>query len=77
LRLQVVEVDPARPTVPDDAVPGVVVIVTAGTWTGWQLVGLATACGDAGHEILGLVVTHRTHALAHEAPQEPALAGAS
>ena len=76
LRLQVTEVDPDRPTVPDDAVPGVLVIVTAGTWTGWQLVGLATACADAGHEILGLVITHRTHALAHEAPPEPALAGA-
>ncbi|WP_459706579.1 exopolysaccharide biosynthesis protein [Actinophytocola sp. KF-1] len=77
LTVQLVEVDPDRPTVPDDAVPGVLVVVTVGTWTGWQLVGLTEACADAGHEVLGLVVTHRTRAVVREAPTEPVLAGAT
>ncbi len=77
LTVQLVEVDPDRPTVPDEAVPGVLVVVTVGTWTGWQLVGLTAACADAGHEVLGLVVTHRTRALVRETPAEPALAGAT
>jgi hypothetical protein len=77
LAVRLVEVDPDRPTVPDDAVPGVLVIATVGTWTGWQLVGLSQACADAGHEVLGLVVTHRARALVRETPAEPALAGAT
>jgi capsular polysaccharide biosynthesis protein len=77
LTVDLVEVDPDRPTVPDDAVPGVLVVVTVGTWTGWQLVGLTAACADAGHDVLGLVVTHRTSALVRETPAEPALAGAT
>ncbi len=78
LRLPVVEVDPARPTVPDEAVPGVLVVVTASTRTGWELVGIAEACADAGHEVLGVVVTHRTRPRdePRSEPREPALAGA-
>jgi capsular polysaccharide biosynthesis protein len=78
LTLAVREVDPARPTVPDEAVPGVVAIVTAGSRNGWELVGIAEACADAGHDVLGVVVTHRTEPAADE-PQperEPVLAGA-
>ncbi len=77
LAVDPVEVDPDRPTVPDEAVPGVLVVVTAGTWTGWQLVALTAACTDAGHEVLGLVVTHRTRALVRETPAERVLAGAT
>jgi hypothetical protein len=79
LSLHVVEVSAERPTVPDEAVPGVLVVVTAGTRTGWELVGIAEACGDAGHEVLGVVVTHRTRAADGAAPgdrEEPAMAGA-
>jgi capsular polysaccharide biosynthesis protein len=78
LTLTVWEVDPSRPIVPDEAVPGVVAVVTAGSRTGWELVGIAEACADAGHEVLGVVVTHLTRPAA-DAPQpqqEPALAGA-
>ncbi|MFI7679892.1 exopolysaccharide biosynthesis protein [Actinophytocola sp. NPDC049390] len=77
LTVQVVEVAADRPTVPDDAVPGVLVVVTVGTWTGWQLVELTAACADAGHDVLGLVVTHRTRAVVRETRTEPALAGAT
>lgn len=80
LTLTVWEVDPSRPIVPDEAVPGVVAVVTAGSRTGWELVGIAEACADAGHEVLGVVVTHLTRPAA-DAPQpdqeqEPVLAGA-
>lgn len=59
--LRLADVSARRPTVPeDDQVAGVVVVLTAGTRTGWELVGLAEACADAGHDVLGAVVTHRT-----------------
>lgn len=59
--LRLADVSPRRPTVPeDDQVAGVVVVLTAGTRTGWELVGMAEACTDAGHDVLGTVVTHRT-----------------
>lgn len=78
LRLTVWELDATRPTVPDEPVPGVLAIVTAGTRTGWELVGIAEACADAGHDVLGAVVTHQTKPVdaEEEAPQEPALVGA-
>jgi hypothetical protein len=79
LTLKVWEVDASRPTVPDEAVPGVLAVVTTGTRTGWELVGITEACSDAGHEVLGVVVTHLTQRLALETPEpheEPALVGA-
>jgi capsular polysaccharide biosynthesis protein len=79
LVLEVAEVDAERPTVPDEAVPGVLVVTTAGARTGWELVGIAEACADAGHDVLGVVVTHRTRPLGDAEPgerEEPALAGA-
>jgi hypothetical protein len=58
----------------------VVAVVSAGTRTGWELVGIAEACTDAGHEVLGVVVTHLTKPAADEprpeAVPEPAMAGA-
>lgn len=78
LDLTVWEADPARPTVPDELVPGVLAVVTAGTRTGWELVGIAEACADAGHEVLGVVVTHPTRpaGTGEDAEPEPAMAGA-
>lgn len=37
-----------------------VVVLTAGTRTGWELVGIAEACADARHRVLGAIVTQRT-----------------
>jgi capsular polysaccharide biosynthesis protein len=74
--LELAEVSASRPTVPDGAVAGVLVVVTAGTRTGWELVGITEACADAGHEVLGVVVTHRTLPAVDEARPEPALVGA-
>jgi capsular polysaccharide biosynthesis protein len=60
LTLSVVEVSVARPTVPDGAdIAGVLVVLTAGTRTAWELVGIAEACADAGHAVVGVVLAHR------------------
>lgn len=64
-RLRVAETPATRPIVPDDpAADGVLVVVTAGSRTPWELVELSEACTDAGHEMLGVLVTHRTRPLA-------------
>jgi hypothetical protein len=61
-RLRVVEVSPTRPTVPDreGAASAAVVIVTPGTRTAWELVAITEACADAGRQVLGTVIAHRT-----------------
>ena len=67
--LELVEVSPAMPTVPDvDDVTGVVLVTSAGTRTAWELVGLNQACADAGHQVLGAVLVHRSS----PAPAKPA-----
>ena len=60
-RLEVVPVAAARPTVPEDrGAAGVLVVLTAGTRTGWELVAIAGACADAGHDEVAAIVTYRT-----------------
>ncbi|MGB3438058.1 MAG: exopolysaccharide biosynthesis protein [Actinophytocola sp.] len=78
LTLDVVEVSADRPVVPDADVPGVLVVATTGTRTGWELVGLTEACTDAGLDVLGVVVAHRTkaHAAKPAEQAERAMAGA-
>ncbi|HKN51158.1 MAG TPA: exopolysaccharide biosynthesis protein [Amycolatopsis sp.] len=56
--LEVFEVSPTRPTVPDAGPDsGVLVVLSTSTRTAWDLVGVAEACADAGHEIVGAVLT--------------------
>lgn len=55
LRLADVSVD--RPMVPDrDTESGVLVVLSAGSRTAGELSGIAGACKDAGHEVVGIVV---------------------
>jgi capsular polysaccharide biosynthesis protein len=55
--LRVVDVAVDRPVVSDDtAVSGVLVVLTVGTRTALELVGIADACADAGHEVIGAVL---------------------
>ncbi|MET9760700.1 Wzz/FepE/Etk N-terminal domain-containing protein [Streptomyces sp. NPDC006372] len=55
--LRVVEVSVARPLVPDrDSESGALVVLSAGSWTAGELAGIAEACADAGHEVVGIVV---------------------
>jgi capsular polysaccharide biosynthesis protein len=59
--LRLVDVAVRRPTVPDDAeVSSALVVSTLGTRTGWDLVGLAEACSEAGHLLVGAVVVQLT-----------------
>lgn len=55
--LRVVEFLADRPTVPEcGPVCGVLIVLCAGTRTAWELIGLAGACLDAGHPVLGALV---------------------
>ncbi|MEF9906980.1 polysaccharide biosynthesis protein [Streptomyces sp. P9-A2] len=56
-RLRVVGASVSRPMVPDrDDEAGVLVVLSAGIWTAEELAGIAGACTDAGHEVVGLVL---------------------
>ncbi|WP_328767088.1 Wzz/FepE/Etk N-terminal domain-containing protein [Streptomyces sp. NBC_00286] len=55
--LRVVEVSMERPIVPDrDTESGALVVLSAGNWTAEELAGIAEACADGGHEVVGVVV---------------------
>jgi capsular polysaccharide biosynthesis protein len=55
--LRVVGVSVSQPMVPDrDTESGALVVLTAGSWTAEELAGIAEACADAGHEVVGIVV---------------------
>lgn len=73
--LQVVDVRSDRPTVPDSGrVSAVLAVVTAGTRTPWELMGITEACADAGYQLSGVVIAHpawhnvRTWADSHGPP---------
>ena len=73
--LRVVAISAARPTVPDcGRMSGALVVLTAGTRTAWELVGIAEACTDAGHQVLGAFVTHRTRSI-DDRPIQPTQVG--
>ncbi|MFI1422623.1 Wzz/FepE/Etk N-terminal domain-containing protein [Streptomyces sp. NPDC020731] len=55
--LRVVGVSVSRPMVPDrDHESGALVVLSAGGWTAEELAGIAEACADAGHEVVGIVL---------------------
>ncbi|MDH6214445.1 Wzz/FepE/Etk N-terminal domain-containing protein [Streptomyces pseudovenezuelae] len=55
--LRMVEVSVDRPIVPDrDTESGALVVLSAGRWTAEELAGIAEACADGGHEVVGVVV---------------------
>lgn len=55
--MRVVEVSVSRPMVPDrDTESGALVVLSAGSWTAEELAGIAEACADGGHEVVGFVV---------------------
>lgn len=56
-QLRMVEVPVDRPVVPDrDTESGALVVLSAGSWTAEELTGIAEACADGGHEVVGIVV---------------------
>ncbi|MYT28624.1 MULTISPECIES: Wzz/FepE/Etk N-terminal domain-containing protein [unclassified Streptomyces] len=55
--LRVVGVSVDRPMVPDrDTESGALVVLSAGSWTAGELTGIAEACADGRHEVVGIVV---------------------
>ncbi|MFC9685460.1 Wzz/FepE/Etk N-terminal domain-containing protein [Streptomyces sp. NPDC056948] len=59
--LRVVGVSMDRPMVPDrDNESGALVVLSAGRWTAAELAGIAEACADARHEVVGIVLAAGT-----------------
>ncbi|MCX4530346.1 Wzz/FepE/Etk N-terminal domain-containing protein [Streptomyces sp. NBC_00841] len=55
--LRVAGVSVSQPMVPDrDNESGVLIVLSAGSWTAGDLAGIAEACADAEHEIVGIVL---------------------
>nr|WP_240929832.1 Wzz/FepE/Etk N-terminal domain-containing protein [Streptomyces coryli] len=55
--LRVVDVSVHRPMVPDRGQEsGVLVVLSAGSWTAAELAGIAGACADGRHEVVGIVL---------------------
>ncbi|MET7357880.1 polysaccharide biosynthesis protein [Streptomyces sp. NPDC005562] len=74
--LRVVEVSVTRPLVPDrGAESGALVVLSAGCWSAGELAGVAEACADGRHEVVGVVVADPVRAArserAAEAPRPP------
>ncbi|MGK5691389.1 polysaccharide biosynthesis protein [Streptomyces sp. URMC 128] len=58
---RVVGVSVPGPLVPDRGTEsGALVVLSAGSWTAGELAGIAEACADAGHEVVGVVVAGTT-----------------
>ncbi|MEU5895238.1 Wzz/FepE/Etk N-terminal domain-containing protein [Streptomyces venezuelae] len=70
--LRVVEVPVSRPVVPDSgAESGALVVLSAGNWTAAELAGIAEACADGGHEIVGVVVAGAVRAREDRPADQP------
>ncbi|MFI1825678.1 Wzz/FepE/Etk N-terminal domain-containing protein [Streptomyces sp. NPDC020412] len=70
--LRTVEVSVSQPMVPDrDTEPGALVVLSAGSWTAGELAGIAEACADGGHEVVGAVVAGPVRALPAESADLP------
>ncbi|WP_428950374.1 Wzz/FepE/Etk N-terminal domain-containing protein [Streptomyces sp. cg35] len=70
--LRVVEVSTDRPTVPDrDTESGALVVLSAGSWTAEELAGIAEACADGSHEVVGTVVVGTVLARATRSADRP------
>ncbi|MCL7366438.1 Wzz/FepE/Etk N-terminal domain-containing protein [Streptomyces ardesiacus] len=79
--LRVVEVQVSRPLVPDRGTEsGALVVLSAGARTAEELAGVAEACADGGHEVVGVVVAGAVRAPSSGSagrPPEPAAAVAA
>ncbi|MPY97752.1 MAG: exopolysaccharide biosynthesis protein [Actinophytocola sp.] len=58
--LRIAHIDPAEPVLDvSDDVGSAVLVLSASTRTGWELVGISLACADAGHPLAGSVLAER------------------
>ncbi|MEU5431870.1 Wzz/FepE/Etk N-terminal domain-containing protein [Streptomyces sp. NPDC020719] len=71
--LRVVGVSVSQPMVPDrDTESGALVVLSAGSWTAEELAGIAEACADARHEVVGIVVAGTVRARTTRTAGDPA-----
>ncbi|MFJ5972630.1 Wzz/FepE/Etk N-terminal domain-containing protein [Streptomyces sp. NPDC093060] len=70
--LRVVGVSVSQPLVPDrDNESGALVVLSAGSWTAVELTGIAEACADAKHEVVGIVLAGPVRARATQPAGRP------
>ncbi|WP_431046491.1 Wzz/FepE/Etk N-terminal domain-containing protein [Streptomyces sp. P1-3] len=70
--LRVVGVSVFRPLVPDrETESGALVVLSAGSWTAGELAGIAEACADARHEVVGIVVAGTVRARPRRSADRP------
>ncbi|NUS87281.1 MAG: polysaccharide biosynthesis protein [Streptomyces sp.] len=70
--LRVVGVSVSQPMVPDrDDESGALVVLSAGCWTAGELAGIAEACADAGHEVVGIVLAGTVRARPSRSADRP------
>ncbi|WP_225827734.1 polysaccharide biosynthesis protein [Streptomyces naphthomycinicus] len=70
--LRAVEVPVSRPMVPDPGEEsGALVVLSAGRWTAGELEGIAEACADAGHEVVGVVIAGMVRVLPARSADRP------
>ncbi|MFF1379345.1 Wzz/FepE/Etk N-terminal domain-containing protein [Streptomyces sp. NPDC058308] len=70
--LRAVEVPVLRPMVPDRGTEsGALVVLSAGNWTAVELGGIAEACADAGHEVVGIVLAGPVRSRPERATRRP------
>ncbi|MEV6669023.1 polysaccharide biosynthesis protein [Streptomyces sp. NPDC051162] len=70
--LRVVAVSVLQPMVPDrDAESGALVVLSAGSWTAEELAGIAEACADGRHEVVGTVVAGAVRARPARSAERP------
>lgn len=71
--LRVLEVSVDRPMVPDrDTESGALVVLSANSWTAEELAGIAEACADGRHEVVGIVVAGTVRARPARTADRPA-----
>ncbi|MFI0773282.1 Wzz/FepE/Etk N-terminal domain-containing protein [Streptomyces sp. NPDC021212] len=71
--LRVVGVSVDRPTVPDRGPEsGALVVLSAGSWTAEEITGIAEACADGRHEVVGVVVAGPVRARPTRSADDPA-----
>lgn len=71
--LRMVEVSVAQPLVPDRGTEsGALVVLSAGSWTAGELAGIAEACADGKHEVVGIVLAGTVRARSTRASGHPA-----
>lgn len=58
VKVRVAAVSADRPSLRGNGGVPALVVVSAGTRTAWQLVCLAEACGESGHDVVGAVLAH-------------------